>query len=295
MGCGILDGMTFRKPRDFIRQLRSFNIDSEYLVVKPNWVSNVEGEFTEAEILDWVLLAFPKQEKLVVESYTPNRGLRFDRREEHYGQGVSLVGGKKFWDFYKKQDQYFLKTTGIGKVLAKHKADYINATNEFWSGQCVDPRVVEDIVRQKGKLLKWQELYSYVPNRLFEIREKATLLSLAKIKTEEGTPAIMVSMAVKNLFGLVPHPSRMVPFHGKNHASVPEVVKDVYILYTSLFDCALWVAEGIKTLVRNYCQPDQRVVKDQGLFFVGKNGVEVDAEACRVLGLDPKKVPYLSF
>ncbi len=279
----------------FINAIQKFNVDSENVVVKPNWVSNEAGEYTEPEILDWLLESFPKQKKIIVESYTPWRGLKFVEKDNHKGEGVTLEGGKKHWEFYKKQDKHFLKITGIGRVIAKHNAKYINFTNEFWAGNCVEVDKIRSIVEVRSNIIKWDELYSYIPKQLFDIRNSSTLISLSKIKVEESIPVIHISMSIKNLFGLIPHPSRWIPFHGENHETVPEVIKDVYTIYTSLFQKSLWITEGVKTLVRNYCEPNQKIINNQHLLFVGKNGKIVDSEACRAIGINPNEVPHLNW
>jgi hypothetical protein len=284
--------MFINSKQEFINQIKAFNIGSEYAVVKPNWVSNKFGEYTELEILEWLFEAIPNQKKIIIESYTPWRGLKFegDNRQDVH---TSLNGGKNYWNFYKEQDRYFLESTGIAKVLGEYGADYINITNEVWSNRCVEAGLVEQLVKDKRKSIKWREFYSYIPKRLYEIRNRSILISLSKIKIEEGIPAIFVSMSVKNLFGLIPHPSRWIPFHEKDHAQIPEVIHDIYTVYTCLFNEALWITEGIKTLARNYCEPNQEIVTNQNLFFVGKDAKKVDSEACEAMGINPQKVPYL--
>ena len=280
-------------PEDFINQVKTYNISSEYVIVKPNWVSNKVGEYTEPEILDWLLEAFPQQKKIVIESYTSWRGLQFEEDEVNKGQGATLEGGKKHWDFYNKQDKYFLQTTGNEKVLQKHKAEYINITDEYWSKKCVESETIQSIITQKGKYVTCTELYDYVPKKLFDIRESATLISLSKIKVEEDIPVIGISMSTKNLFGLIPHPSRWIPYHGKSHTLIPGVIKDINSIYTSLFENNLWIAEGVKTLIKDYCGTKQQTIKNKKLLFIGRNAKDVDSEACAAMGIDPKQVPHL--
>jgi hypothetical protein len=63
--------MFIHRESDFIKQIQSFNIGTEYIIVKPKWISNTPGEYAEPEILDWLLKAVPEQKKIVIESYTP--------------------------------------------------------------------------------------------------------------------------------------------------------------------------------------------------------------------------------
>lgn len=284
--------MIINSKRDFIEKVKSFNINTEYVVVKPNWVSNEFGEYTESEILEWLFQSLPKTKKIVIESYTPWRGLKFDKEIDTYeGPEVSLTEGYKEWDYYKKQDKFFLETTGTGMVLEKYNAEYINITNEFWAKKCADSSLIKQLVNQK---IKWEEFYGYIPQKLVEIKDKSTLISLSKIKIENFLPTIAISMSIKNLFGLIPHPSRYTPFHQDNHKNVPEAIRDIYVVYTSLFKNNLWITEGIKTYVQNYCEPEQVIVKNSNVFFIGREALKVDSEACIEVGVNPKKVEQLT-
>ena len=71
---GILPGMNNCSLLGFTDEVRKFDIRSKNIIVKPNWISNGDGEYTESEILDALFNAFPKQKKIVTESYTPWRG-----------------------------------------------------------------------------------------------------------------------------------------------------------------------------------------------------------------------------
>lgn len=270
-------------------RVKSFGIDTEYAIIKPNWVSNRPGEFTEPEILDWLLDALPDQKKIVIESYTPWRGERNSALE----RASNLTDGQAFRDQYKRRDMEFLAATGIGAVLDYHQAEYLNVTDAVWDGQCVEATAIRRLVESAGGSITNPELYGFVPRQLFDRRDRATLISLGKIKAEEGIPTIIVSMSVKNLFGLIPHPSRRQPYHGQNHERIPAAIRDVYTIYTSIFGHSLWIAEGIKSWIKNYCQPDQQIITDQNLLFVGTNGSSVDIAACRAIGIDPNRVPYL--
>jgi uncharacterized protein (DUF362 family) len=284
--------MVIESARKFIQEIRAFGIDTEYAIIKPNWVSNDYGEYTEPEILDWLLEAIPDQKKIIIESYTPWRGLRFFQDNKKNPEVVSLVSGIKYWDLYKQQDREFLELTGIRKVMERHKIEYVNITNEVWVKRCVKPETVLGVI---GKVdLRWPELCSYVPKRLFELREKATLISLSKIKIEDSIPVIGVSMSVKNLFGLIPHPSRWEPFHGQGHSLIPEAIREMYLIYSGIFTNSVWITEGIKTLVMNYCDPEQKIIEDKGWYFIGRDGRKVDEEACEEMGLDAAKIPQLT-
>lgn len=279
----------------FVKLISEFITKEENIVIKPNWVSNECGEYTEPEILDWLLSIFPtKKTKYVIESYTPWRGLVYSPVKNKDVLDVSLEGGKKYWDFYKEQDVEYLRNTGIGDVLNNHKCKYINITNEYWKNECMGQETLTKELGLDLEKIHWKELIGYIPKKLFDIRDSTLFISLAKMKEEPSIPTIRISFSVKNLFGLIPHPSRYDPFHKNNHSEVYLAVKDLYYIYTKLFEKSLWINEGIKTSVKNYCEDIQYVEKDKGLLFVGTSGMQLDIKTCQFLGLNPKEVPYLN-
>ena len=74
---------------------------------------------------------------------------------------------------------------------------------------------------------------------------------------------------------------------------VADVIKDIYKIYSVIYPDLLWIAKGIQTLVKHYCEPTQEIIKDQGFLFVGTDAVGVDSRACEVVGVDPKDVSHL--
>lgn len=283
--------MIINNKQDFISLIKSFNIQSPYVIVKPNWVDIVRGNYTEPEILEWLFEALPNSKKMVIESYTPWRGLKYEPREDF---NTDLEGGKKFWDFYKKQDDYYLKVTGIDKVLEKFNAEYINITDEYWRGKVVDPRIIQRLIEGKFKDINWNNLYSFIPKKLFQTRDKATLISLAKIKLEEGNKNIVVSLSLKNIFGLIPSPSRREPYHKDSHSLIPQVISDINKIYQTLFPNSLWINEGIFSLVKNYCEENQCYERNKNLAFASRDPKEADIAVCKEFGIDPNQIPYLN-
>lgn len=277
---------------DVVSSVKSFDINTETVVIKPNWVSSEDGVFTEANILEFVFNALP-QKKLVIEAYTPWRGSKFLREHQQDRDVVTLDHGKKYWDLYKEQDRQFFNLTGIQRILDNYNAEYINVTNEVWAGNTVDANVIKTLVEVKYGKLSWTEFYSYVPRKLYDIRESATLISLSKIKVENNFPVIQISMSIKNIFGLIPHPSRGVPFHEDDHKHIPQVIHDIFAVYDSVFKESLWITEGIHTLVENYCDPEQKIIRNKNLFFIGRDPKQVDIEASTSMGLNPKEIPQL--
>lgn len=277
--------MNIRSKRDFQKIVVQHTPETEWVIVKPNWVDNVQGNYTEPEILDWLLESLP-QNKLVIESYTPWRS-----STPPADLKTNLVNGKDSWDYYKKTDQEFLEKTGIGRILSKHKTEYLNLTNEYWSDRCVSEEEIQKNV--KIKKTRFPEFFSFIPQRIFNLKEEATLISLAKIKLEDSNPQIMASLSIKNLFGLIPHPNRSEPYHHNNHQNVPLAVAEIYQLYHSLFENTLSINEGIKSLVLNYCEDDQTYQHNQNLVFIDQDFLNNDTVTCQQMKIDPKRVPYL--
>ncbi|RJP46663.1 MAG: DUF362 domain-containing protein [Armatimonadetes bacterium] len=283
--------MIISDENDFINIIKSFNIRTDFVVVKPNWVNLEKGNYTEPEILAWLFEALPDQKKIVVESYTPWRGLKYEADED---LKTDLEGGKKFWNFYQKQDRYYLEKTGIGKVLEKFKAEYINITDEYWKGEIVEPQIIKDVVQKKHKDIYWKNFYSYIPKKLFNIKDQATLISLAKIKLEEGNKNIVVSLSIKNIFGLIPSPSRQDPYHKDDHSQIPQAIIDIHKIYSTLFPNSLWINEGVFNLVKNYCEENQFYEKDKNLVFASMDPTEADITVCEFFGINPESVPHLT-
>jgi len=280
--------MIIKNKKQFIDFVKSFNIKTEFIIVKPNWVDDEEGNYTEPEILEWLFEALP-QKKIVVESYTPWRGKEYKEGK----LGVGLINGKKFWRFYREMDKEYLEKTGISKILKKFNVSYINITNEYWSGRMMDSSIVKSLVEKKYGKLYWTEFYSFFPKKIYKIRKNATFVSLAKIKFEEENKNIVTSLSLKNVFGLVPHPLRREPYHKNNHKLIPQAILDIAKIYISIFENTFWINEGIKNMVKHYCEKSQCYEKNRGLIFAGTDPFNVEIETCIEIGINPRDVPYL--
>ena len=64
-------------------------------------------------------------------------------------------------------------------------------------------------------------------------------------------------------------------------------------IYASLFRESVWINDGLKYVVHDYCSENERLEMDTGLLFAGQDPIGVDSEACRAVRIDPQKVPYL--
>ena len=247
------------------------------IIVKPNW--GVSQCYTEAKILDWVLSAIGDK-VLVVESYgwARTKDAVFRKRM-----------GSKSRSSLRKSDQWFLDYSGIRSVLEKHGVEYFNITEAVWAGRVVEPETIRRLVEAEYPPVHNDELYGAVPIRLYESRG-GTFLSLAKLKSLASP--IDVSLSVKNLFGLIPTPSRM-RFHGKKNVLLDRSIVDINKIYRALFTVK-GIVEGVFTASLTGEDPlDPEIHKNLGLVLGSEDTVELDAFVSSLIGKDPYQVGHL--
>jgi uncharacterized protein (DUF362 family) len=247
------------------------------VIIKPNWGFSVC--FTEAEVLDWALEAC-NGDALVVESYG------WARSKDMLAKGE--WGSFERVDL-RKSDEWFMEYSGIGKVLEKHDVEFLNITEEYWAERTASPDEIKELVEAKNQPLVETDFLGFVPSRLHEMRD-GTLLSLAKVRTLEAP--MWVSLSVKNLFGMIPGPSRG-KYHGRNHNRLNQSIVDIYKVYDSLFDIR-GVVEAVHTAsVRNRDTMEWRNIENPGFMSASMEPVELDAVITGLLGTDPNDVGYL--
>lgn len=258
-------------------------IKSDTVIIKPNWVEARMGAHTDAKVLDMFLTAL-KKPAIIVESYT------FWRTDKYVVSGAdyfssseaTLETGKKHWDHFKKQDAWFLSATGIDEVLKKHNVEYLNITNEVWEGRTADTSKIKDLVEKNYEPVLFKELYSYVPQKLFDLKG-ADFVSFAKAKKEAE---YSFTLSTKNLFGLIPDPTRYPKYHGDDDKQLSVNICDINKIYRSLFDCTFLV-DGVFTASSARSMQEIFTVKDWGIIIAGKNSIEVDMIGAKLLGAKP--------
>jgi uncharacterized protein (DUF362 family) len=265
------DGESFR---EYIRRLDL----KPPVLIKPNW--GCSRVFTEAQVLDWALSAI-EGEKLVVESYG------WGRTKEFLETGK--MGSKQRGDL-RGSDAWFLKYSGIDKVLARHGVEFLNITEENWGKRTADSEEVRHLVEDRFAPVQLDRMYSEVPQRFYELRG-GTLLSLAKLRL--GLPPYAVSLSVKNLFGMIPGPGRYSPYHGKQNCNLSQSVLDINKVYRSLFEVKGMV-EGVFTVdVIEDLPASSATHRDLHLLWASSDPVGLDALVAVQFGRDPKKIDYL--
>lgn len=262
----------------FIAMIRELDLKPP-VVIKPNWGTSVC--FTEAEILSWVLTAVGS-DALVVESYG------WARTEDAVKTG--RMGSKKRGDL-RRSDRWFLEYSGIGKVLEEHGVEFLNVTEENWGSRTAEPEAIRKAVEAKYPPVEMEELYGFVPERLYDLRG-GDLLSLAKVKL--WREPIVVSFAVKNFFGMLPNPSRW-RYHGKKDSRLSRSIVDIYKVYDSLFEIK-GVVEAV--LTASVADPETRktvVHEDPGFAAASKDTLDLDAFVATLLGRDPCDIGYIKY
>ncbi|MFW9835536.1 MAG: DUF362 domain-containing protein [Candidatus Thorarchaeota archaeon] len=265
------DGVLRESYIDMIKQL---NLKPP-VVIKPNWGFSVI--FTEAEILDWTLAAIDG-EALVVESYGWAR-CREAVEEKKYG---SLSR-----EDLQNSDKWFLRYAGIDKVLQKHDVEYLNITEEVWADRTVDDETIQAIVEDSYSPLVMRELAGFVPQQLYDMSD-GTLLNLSKLKFMGED--IVISLTLKNLFGMIPGPDRG-KYHGEMNKAMNPSIVDMNKIYRSLFKTK-GIVEGVQTASRGMTLEPQ-VYRNQGVLWTGEDTLELDAVVTAHVGIDPIQVGYL--
>jgi uncharacterized protein (DUF362 family) len=110
------------------------------------------------------------------------------------------------------------------------------------------------------------------------------LVSLPKMKTHHWAGA---TLAMKNLFGLVPGGVYGWPKNVLHWAGIPQSIVDLHHLFPRQFA----IVDGIVGMEGN--GPIQGNPKHAGVLVAGSDVAAVDATCCRIMGIDPTKIEYL--
>ncbi len=253
--------------KDFRRFLRELDMKGVVFVVKPNW-SNAHT-FTSARTLDWLFSGVEGRIK-VVEGYSAWRNELNTGPEPQ--EVITPKNAKAKWKWIKEQDKWFLRFSGIDKILANHDVEYINVTEEIWSMRNLDADEIREFVDNKYGVLISQEMYGFVPAKVFGLKGSSFISLNNSRQTRER-----ISLSTKNLFGLIPDPARYEKWHGKNDSRLSQSIVDINKIYRSLFSPCYWINE----------------IKELGVLVGSKNSVEADAVTAKLIGVDAEEINYL--
>jgi uncharacterized protein (DUF362 family) len=111
------------------------------------------------------------------------------------------------------------------------------------------------------------------------------LVSMPKLKTHHWAG---VTLSLKNMFGIVPGSCYGWPKNVLHWAGIDRAILDVNAAARPDFA----IVDGIVGMEGN--GPIQGTPRDSGVLVFGNDPVAVDATCCRVMGLVPERVKYLS-
>lgn len=111
------------------------------------------------------------------------------------------------------------------------------------------------------------------------------IVSVAKMKTHHWAGA---TLSMKNLFGVMPGMYYGWPKNVLHHAGIENSILDINATLNPHFA----IVDGIVGMEGD--GPIMGTPKNVGVLVMGRNLAAVDATCCRIMGIDPKKVSYLS-
>lgn len=286
-------------------------LESETIIVKPNWVQLLPATYTDAETLR-KLFEVLDSKILVVEGSQIHRcplgdepGPEFvaDGKERDWkwlmtgGWGWLTNNPDWSWfregshrEYYIEMEKRFLDDYGFTDLFKEFNAEYMNVTNEIWDGRIVDPKVVKKAVKSRYPPVFHDEMYGFLPKKLYDLRG-STLISFSKLKQ-------YATFTFKNMFGLIPDPIRAW-WHGpKNKRMNPSII-GINQIYNTFFNI-YGIVEAMKNTARlskegKVSIPGFKydVVNDYGIIATGKSLVELDTIMCNGGGFGLKDATYL--
>ncbi len=267
---------TVRSPEDLARLLEEAGVGGDRFIIKPNWFDPRPGSQTDARVLDLVLSVLPGK-KTIVEGHSHARN--------DLSMKITPENQDAQREWIRRQEHAYLTRLGLYEVMARHGVEYINITEEVWAGRTAPADAVRGLVEEEYGPVAHQELYGSVPSKLFDLRGQ-TLIDLARVKMTSPSTRDF-SLTMKNLFGLVPPPSRMT-----YHDDLPRSIVDIDMVYSALFD-VVGLCEGIYHSVvfwegGRFATPWSHfdVIKDLGLAVCGRHLPTVDVFVARLFGQD---------
>lgn len=253
--------------QSFTSFLKELKVHERICVVKPNW-SNAYT-YTSAETLDWLFSALNANIKLI-EGYSAWRNELNTGPERK--EIITPANAKAKWPWLKEQDAWFLRYTGIDRLLAQYGVAYINVTEECWSSRTIGPDEVREFADSKYGVLVNQDMYRFVPTKVYGLRDSA----LISMSICNGTPG-QLSLSTQNLTSLIPDPAKFGKWQSKSDRRLSQRIVDINKIYRSLFSPCYWINQ----------------IGTSGLFVGSRNSVEADAVTAKMLGFDPKEIEYL--
>jgi hypothetical protein len=274
-------------------------LESETIIIKPNWATVETAYFTDAETLR-ILFETLDSHIIITESHIftrsqtyPEKGMNFNVGEKEltaesflFGEGWKWLiknpdwdwfkmGG--YWDWIRKEEKDFLDYFGFTDLFQEFNVDYVNVTDEVWSGRIADSEDVKKAVESQYNAVHTEKLYGMVPKKLYELRG-STFISFASLLHH-------ASFTLKNMFGMIPDPIRSW-WHGPKSKKTASSIIDANKVYHSLFN-VYGICEALKNTAYHNPEGEYRsrvvsdfvydIVKDMGIVVFGRNLAHLDA------------------
>ena len=164
--------------------------------------------------------------------------------------------------------QFLVEQSGLGDVLRRQKVPFVDLNHD-------EPVKLLNLGRLTGLD------YLYLARTVVQTD---VLISLPKLKTHHWAGA---TLSLKNLFGILPGICYGWPKNELHWRGIPNSIIDIALTNTP----HLAIVDGIVGMEGD--GPLNGVAKPMGVVVMGADLVAVDATCCRLMGIDPRRVPYL--
>ena len=286
------------------------HINTDTVLVKPNFVDRAPGTYTDPESLRTLFEAL-EAKITVIEGHQLIRciteddpGISFTHKgKEHDWLWIARGGWSYFaehddWDWFcegqhrgkiKELDQRFLDEKGFTDLFNEFDVGYINVTDEIWAGDVVDPDKIKAAVEEKYGAIE-PKIYGYLPKKLYKHRG-STIISYSKYKQYP-------TFTLKNMFGLLPDPIRCW-WHGPKNNRFNQSIIDINKLYSTFFNI-LGIHESLGKTPVNH--PEEAITmpgfkynlhEGLGVVGIGIDRVKLDTIMAGLGGYPLSEIEYL--
>ena len=184
-------------------------------------------------------------------------------REEGASE-IIVAEGPGHW----RNVSFLVEESGLGEVLRRHGVPFVDLNHD-------EPEKLLNLGRLTGLD------YLYVARTVVQTD---VLISLPKLKTHHWAGA---TLSLKNLFGTLPGTCYGWPKNELHWRGIPNSIVDIALTNTP----HLAIVDGIVGMEGD--GPLNGTPKHLGVLVMGSDLVAVDATCCRLMGLDPQRIPYL--
>ena len=177
---------------------------------------------------------------------------------------VIVAEGPGHW----RNVHFLVEESGLGEVLRRHNVPFVDLNHD-------EPEKMLNLGRLTGLD------YLYIARTVVQTD---VFISLPKLKTHHWAGA---TLSLKNLFGTLPGICYGWPKNELHWRGIPHSIIDIALTNTP----HLAIVDGIIGMEGD--GPLNGKAKPAGVLVMGADLLAVDATCCRLMGLDPRRVPYL--